>query len=319
MQTTSNWGDFVKGVSAQIDEIIDETKDFAPSFMETGLWKKEQSDGLIFRTEGVTGLNLLEGKDEAGNLKTDRTYPAYKTEYVMEEKGKIVEISQLLSRTRPSELETKLDEVKQLRMSAESTLNEHAWQTLKNAFVMTDGYQLARLNDGVPMCSTAHLSRVDGIANRSNRVAGNPVYDGTSQWTAIKMLKEMLNGRGLPISPKGNFVVVVPTALEKLAVETNNSVKRAGTPNNDINYYEGIVDVVATNLIGALNGGSDTAFFVFHKSALANAMRFVSLIDPKIEHTVDFKSKAINVSIDVAYAFGYSNFEHMVGSDGTGS
>ena len=105
---TGNWGDFVKGVSARVDEIIDDTRELGPTFMEAGLFEKVMSDGLIYRTEGVTGLNYLEIFDEGDSVKEDRTYHAYKTEYAMKQSGKVVSISQMLANTRSSELEAKL-------------------------------------------------------------------------------------------------------------------------------------------------------------------------------------------------------------------
>jgi len=318
MMTTSQWGDFVKGVSARIDEIIDETKDLAPSFMSSGLWKKEQADGLVYRTQGVTGFGLLEEKDEDGSLKTDRTYPAYQTEYTMKETGKIVEFSQMLAKTRPSELEAKLDEVRQARIAANRTLNTWAWQTLIDGFVTTDSkFPISRLGAGVSMYSSSHPSKVDGVVVRSNRVSGDPVLSPTALFNAIKMVKEQLNGRGLPISPEGQFVLVVPTALEKTGEEITESTLIPESAENNINYFKGKTDMISTNLIGAASGGSDTAWYVFYKAEMQNSMRYVSLIEPKIEQDVDFNTKALKVSIDMACAFGYSNFEMTCASDGT--
>lgn len=317
MQTTSQWGDFVTGVSARVNEIIDETKDMAPSFKMTGLWKTEQSDGLIYRTQGVVGLGLLEEKDEDGSLKVDRTYPAYQTEYVMKETGKIIEFSQMLAKTRPAELEQKLDEVRQARIAANRTLNTWAWQTLIDGFTTTDsGFQISRLEDGVAMYSASHPSKVLGVAVRSNLVPGNPILSPTALFNAIKVVKEQLNGRGLPISPEGKFVLVVPTALEKEGIEITNSVLTSDSAENAINYFKGSTDMISTNLIGANAGGSDTAWYVFYKDEMQNSLRYVSLIEPKIEQTVDFDTKAIRVSIDMACAFGYSNFEMTAGSTG---
>ena len=46
------------------------------------------------------------------------------------------------------------------------------------------------------------------------------------------------------------------------------------------------------------------------------AMRYVSLIEPKIEYETDFDTKAFRVSIDMSGAIGYSNFEYLVASAG---
>jgi hypothetical protein len=322
MMLTGQWGDFVKGVSARVNEIIEETKDRAPDFMSTGLFDSVSTDSLIHRTEGVTGLNYLELFDENDSIKEDRTYPAYKTEYVMKQSGKVVSISQLLAKTRPAELESKLSEVKQQSIAATRTLNKWAWQGFVDGFVTTDSnsnFPISRLNDAVSMFSTAHPSRVGGVSNRSNRVAVNPVLSESNLFTATKMIREQMNGRGLPINYEGKFTLVVPPALEKTAVEITQSTKRAGTANNDLNYFEGGIDVVSSSYIGAANGGSDTAWFVLAQDAPDKPLKYVHLIEPKIEMEHDFDTKAIRVSIDMAGAFGYSSFEYMVGSDGTAS
>lgn len=318
---TNNWGEFVKGVSARIDEIVDQTKEMAPSFLSAGLWEQKEADGLIYRTEGVTGLNYLEIFDEGDSIKEDRTYPAYKTEYTVKPSGKIITISQMLMKTRMSELENKLDEVAQAMVAANRTLNKWAWQVLVDGFTTTDSkpaFPVSRLSDAVAMFSTAHPSKVPGVSNRSNGVASNPVLSESNLFTAIKMVREQKNGRGLPINYEGKFVLVVPTALEKTAQEITKSNLRSGTANNDLNFYEGFVDVIATPYLGATNGGSDTAWYVFAKD-VAPIMKYVSLITPKIEKTVDFDTKAIRVSVDMACAFGYSSFEYAAGSTGLAS
>jgi len=317
---TSSWGDFLAGVSARIDEIIVETADLTPSFLGTGLWKSVKADSLKYNTEGASGLNYLEIFDEGDSIKEDETSPQYSTSYVMKQFGKIVSISQMLAETRPSELEAKLDEVKQQRIAANRTLNKHAWQVLVNGFSTTDissNFPISKLNDAVSMYSTAHTSRVAGVSNRSNRLTSDPILSETNLFTAIKIIREQLNARGLPMGIEGMFTLVVPPALEKLAVEITKSEARSNTANNDLNYYDGIVTVISSVYIGAANSGSDTAWYVFANDPMNLAMRYVYLIEPKIEQVVDFDTKAIRVSIDGAWAMGYSSWESTVASDGT--
>jgi len=319
-QLTGNWPEFVKGVSARIDEIIADTKDFEPSFMSYGLHKEDMADGLIYRTTGVTGLGYLEIFDEGDAIQEDRTYPAYSTEYVMKQSGKMTSISQMLAKTRMSELESKLGEVKENMRAAMTTLNRWAWQIINDAYVTTDSsssFPISRLGDGASMVSASHPSKVPGVAVRSNILSGNPVLSKDTLFTAIKTVKEQLNGRGLPLNYQGKFVLVVPVALEQKAIELTASILKPDSTDNNINYYNGIVDVAVVNYLGAANGGSDTAWFVIAKEAGDQAsLRYVSLIKPKIEKEVDFATKAIKVSVDMACAFGYSNFEFIAGSKG---
>lgn len=322
---TGNFGDFVKGVSARVNEIIDETMDLTPSFLETGLWDVAQSDGLIYRTQGVTGFSYLEQFDENDSLKKDRTFQSFKTEYVIKQYGKVVEVSQLLAKTRPAELEAKLDEVRQLMMAAQRSLKKHAWQVVVDSFSATDTsaeLPISRLSDGVSMVSTAHTSLVTGVATRSNRVAANAVYSESNQFEAIKQIREQLNSRGIEIGYEEDFLVVVPPALEKLATEINKSIKRQGTANNDLNFYEGIVDVVSSTYLGNASNGvanADTSWWIFAKNPPQTSMKYTTLVDPKIEQHVNFHTKSIEISVDAAWAFGYSNWEFLSGSDGSGS
>ena len=225
-----------------------------------------------------------------------------------------------------SELEQKLGEVKQSMIAANRTLNRWAWQPLIDGFGTTDSasnFPTARLSDAVALYSASHPSKVPGVAVRSNLISGNPALSKTNLFTATKQLREMLNGRGLPIGYQGKFVLVVPPALEKLAQELTMSVLAPGTTDNDINYYNGIVDVLVVNYLGnAANGGtnSETTWYLFAKDVGDQAsLRYVSLIEPKIEREVDFDTKSIRVSVDMAVAFGYSNFEYTVASNGSGS
>lgn len=329
---TGNWGDFVKGVSAKVNEIIDETKDLAPSWKGLPIYKEVKTDGLIYRTEGVVGFDYVKEFDENDSISYDKTYPAYKTEYVIGQKGKGVTISQLLMATREQDLEAKLDEVRQLRIAMNRSLEKNFWTILNDGFKTTNtssDFPTYRLSDGVSLFNTSHPSLVPDVAVRSNVILGtgsgvytgvNPKLNETSLNEAILQLQLMLNGRGLPINYSGNIVLIVPASLRKLAMEITKSDLRSNTGNNDTNYYKGgWIDVISSTYLDSANGGSATQWFVAAAPGNAEnavAMRYVSLIEPKIEHNVDFDTKSVKISVDGACAFGYSNFEHIIGSTG---
>ena len=323
---TGNWGDFVNGVSARVNEIVDQTQDLSPSFLSTGLFDVVNNpEDLIYRTQGVVGLSYLEGKDEMGKLKEDRTYPAYQTEYVMSEKGHYVTVSQMLAKTRPADLEKKLNEVKMLMTAAQLSLKKHAWYVLANGYSTTDisaSFPIMRLDDGVPMFNTSHPSKVPGVAVRSNTLAGNGSLSETNAFSVINIIKEQLNGRGIEIGYDGDYVFVVPPALTKLATEIFKSEKKSDSGNNDVNFYKGIVDFYSINFLGNASNkqtNADTSYYCFAKNQPEGmrSMKYVSLVAPKIETQVDFFTKAINISVDAAWSFGYSSFEYMSASNGS--
>lgn len=329
---TSQWKDFVRGVEAKVNEIIDETKDLNPSWMSLPLCKKVSTKDMVYRTQGVTGFGYVELFDEADGIKYDRTYPAYQTEYIPRQRGKGVTVSQKLLHTREADLEAKLDEVRQHRIAMNRTSERNFWQIFNDAFVTTNStanFPVDRLQDGVSMVSASHPSLVPGVAVRSNLVSGtgsgaysgvNPDLIEESLFEAMLQLVKQSNGRGLPINYAGRFAVIVPKALEKRAVEITKSELRSQTANNDINYYSGRVDVISTVYLDAVNGGSDTAWYVValpDSAENATSLRYVELIAPKIETDVDFNTKSLKISIDGDFTFGYSNFEYIVASKGT--
>lgn len=318
--------EFLEGVSKRVDEVIVDTKDITPSFMATGLFKEVMADDVAYNTKGATGLGYAQSFDEEDGISYDKTYPMYGTSYIVKQYGLGTVISQMLSKVRPAVLDEKIGEVRQHRISMNKTMNNHAWQVFRDAFVATDSVAslpVARLDDGVAMISASHPSKVSGVAVRSNVVVSagvtNPALGETALFDAIKMLREQKDARGLQLEYSGKVVLLVPTALEKTAREITGSVLRSGTANNDINYFaNGSVDVISSVHLGAAAGGSDTAWFVVGVEAPEEykPFRYVKLIDPKIEQDVDFDTKNIKVSVDAAYSFGYSSWEYVVGSTG---
>lgn len=316
--------EFLAGVSARVDEVTVSTKDLTPKFMGAGLFKEVMADDVAYNTKGTTGLGRVERFTEDGAIKEDKTYPMYGTQYIPQDYGKIVTISQKLAKVRPAIVEEKIGEVKSVRIAMNKTLDTYAWQVLKNGFSTTNAeadYPVFRLDDAVALYSASHPSKVPGVAVRSNLIVSNgvtnPALSETALFDGIKMLREMKDGRGLPIRYEGKVLLIVPTALEKLALEITKSQRRAGTANNDLNYFEGTVDVLSVVELGAGQGGSDTAWYLVGVEEQENApFRYVKLIDPKIEQEKDFNTKALKVSIDGSFCFGYSNFEYTVASSG---
>lgn len=323
---SSEFYEFLAGVSARVDEVIADTKDLTPSFMSTGLFKEVMADDVAYNTKGVTGLGRPQKRAEGGGISYDKAYPMYGTQYIVEDYDLAVTISQKLAKVRPMVLDEKIGEVRQARIAMNKGMNTHAWQIFRDAFVATDSdsnYPVARLDDGVAMISASHPSKVPGVAVRSNIVVSagvtNPALGETALFDAIKKLREQVDARGIPMEYEGRVLLLVPIALQKTATEITKSSLRSGTANNDVNYFaNGTVDVISSVHLGAAAGGSDTAWFVVGIDAPEEfkPFRFVKLIDPKIEQESDFNTKALNVSIDGSWAVGYSSWEYIVGSTG---
>ena len=119
--------------------------------------------------------------------------------------------------------------------------------------------------DGNALCST-HTLIFGGTTTNSASGAGSALSD-TSLYTAMVSLRQQPDQRGIAL---GNVpaVLLVPSALFKLALQLTDSALVADTNNNAINVYRSTYGfkVMTSIWLDAVNGGSDTAWFLLAKN-----------------------------------------------------
>jgi len=135
-----------------------------------------------------------------------------------------------------------------------------------NAFGIFRGAFTTTLTaDGDALCST-HTLIFGGTTTNSASGAGSALSD-TSLYTAMVSLRQQPDQRGVAL---GNVpaVLLVPSALFKLALQLTDSALVADNNNNAINVYRSTYGfVVKTSIwLDAVNGGSDTAWFLLAKN-----------------------------------------------------
>lgn len=116
--------------------------------------------------------------------------------------------------------------------------------------------------DAVSLISTAH-TRTDGGANQSNRTTADLSENAIEN--ALVTMRATLDDKG-ELQGVNPTMLLVPPALEKEARILLDSNQRVGTANNDINPYQGRLNVVVWDRLGSAAGGSDTAWFIIDKS-----------------------------------------------------
>lgn len=137
--------------------------------------------------------------------------------------------------------------------------DDNAFKIFRNAWTTT------LTADGVSFINTAHP--LMGGGTQSNQVSIgatlNPAFSPTALNSAIVQLRQQRNQAGVVL---GNVptLLVVPTPLFKLAMETVQSALLAETANNNLNIYRSAygIQVVTSPMLDAVSGGSDTAWFV---------------------------------------------------------
>ena len=139
------------------------------------------------------------------------------------------------------------------------TQDNNAFQVFRGAFTTT------LTADGDALCSTHSL--INGGTSNNKISGGTSALSDTSLYTAMVTLRQQVNQAGIPL---GNVpaILLVPSALFKLALQLTDSALVADTANNAINVYRSTYGfkVMTSIWLDAANGGSDTAWFLLAKN-----------------------------------------------------
>jgi len=140
-----------------------------------------------------------------------------------------------------------------------------------NAFEIYRGaFDTTLTADGLPWVSDSHVTiSGDTVDNKLTAVLTN-----TSLAQAITNLIEQKNQRGIVKGGTPRTLLVPPALFEK-AVTITESTKKAFTADNDLNYFSDKfgITIATSNRLGAVSGGSDTAWFLL--GANMSAKRWV--------------------------------------------
>ncbi len=132
----------------------------------------------------------------------------------------------------------------------------------RNAFTVINlGFTTTTTNDGIALFSASHVAlNGDIVSNLSTGTAlSEPNLNTQFNLLINQKTQDGTLGGHLPA------VLLVPTALFKLATEITKSTLKSGSGNNDLNYYSELypgLQVMHSPFLGAGFGGSDTSWFL---------------------------------------------------------
>lgn len=195
---------------------------------------------------------------------------------------------------------------KDLARAGRYKVEEDACSLFNTAFT-AKGY------DGVPLFSNAHplveTKKADGTAIT---VKGNNLVTGALSDETLK--QALLLGRK-QVDEAGKLItmqfdtLVVPPALEWLAMELTKTTGKPGTDLNDINVLKGRLNVIVWDFLT-----SDDAWFIMDsKNHQAN---FFWRVKPEFNREKDFDSFVSKYNGYMRYSFGYSDWRGFIGSTG---
>jgi len=327
IMTRSTLGpEFLKGLTADLLEVNDQTKDDLALAAEGSMAVENLKSSSIFRTmdsvnaqetiDGISSLGDLELTQEGEDYKADSFIETYKTVFKPEFYTKAVTLTKLS--IDDGKIQPALDRTKKLLVAAKRTINKHTFDIFNKAFTAPASLpkHLTYYGDGVALSSTLHPIKGTGGTQSNASTTSIPLTE-TNLEVGILALQGQLgdkNGELLSVGD-GQITLVVPTTLRKLALEITESVLRSNTANNDMNIYDGNITVMTSKRFNANSDGSDTAWFLVDSSMSPLIYLNRQGIEMSAPYLTD-SNKNVTWDVSTRYKVGNDDFRGFWGSKG---
>lgn len=305
--TRASWAE---ALAVGLHEWIDDAYNTVPTAY-TSVFNVMSSDRAYEEDVTSTGLSKLAEAQEGGPTQYEDPLFGFKTRYTHRLWKRGIKITKELY--DDEQYRVFKDLASKLGKAAGRTIDSEAFSVFHNGFNTAN----VSYGDNKPLFSTSH-TRADGGTAQSNASSTSIPMTEPNLETALVALREQLDDRGELISmADGPVLLLVPLALEKLAVEITGSQLKSATANNDLNYYVGRVNVLATRWVGNAAGGSDTAWFLLaqesHRLNIFQREAFSVMDD------YDFDTDVLKMKGRARFSYGWSDWRGTWGSQGTGA
>lgn len=168
----------------------------------------------------------------------------------------------------------------------------------------------AKIYDNQPLFSHAHpLVETKNADGTTITVKGDNLIDGTLSADTLKAA--LLLGRK-QVDEAGKLIVmsfdtlVVPPALEWLAMELTKTTGKPGTELNDINVLKGSLNIIVWDFLTK----EDACFIMDSKNHQAN---FFWRVKPDFQSEKDFDSLVKKYNGYMRYSYGFSDWRGFIG------
>lgn len=314
METRGIWTDLIAGVGLQISEVFDQgMEEYTPGI--SNLLIETQGQGAERHFTGKVGLGRLSLFEEGDDIAIKRRYKTYETHVSYNFYGEAIQVTKAQIEDR--DFDAQLDEMKDLSKAANYSQDESGVQLFNGGFATAttvNRYKLSFYGDGVPTFSTVHPTVVPGGSTQSNASSTSIAFGHDNLETGKLALTLQQTDDGLAMAMGGRPTLVVPMNLEREAREETESELAPEDANNAINVFKGSMNVVSSMFFDAVNGGSNTAWFLvvpgqtkmYHETRQA----------AELESDVDILSKNVTYTIDARWANYVKDWRRSWGSKG---
>jgi hypothetical protein len=319
IETRAKWGELIKGVGIQILEAVDQGMElYSPGI--SSLLKTDSSDVGQKSFTGKVSENRITRKDEGDSTDELDRYKTVVTSVDYTAYAAKIEVTRedLMDR----DFSSQLDEGTDIGRAANFTQDEAGLQLFNGGFDTRKedikGYRYQYYNDGVPTFSTQHPSVVPGVSAQSNASSAGLVLSEANVETARLALRKQMTDAGGPLVMGGMETLVLPLALDKAGRQiTESTLIPNSTNNNEINVYQGSVNMTTSVLLDAVHGGSDTAWYFIVPGATQFIHDTREAMQPWTQ--IDEDKKTLTVGIYGRFANYTKDWRRAWGSKGDGA
>lgn len=202
---------------------------------------------------------------------------------------------------------------KAMARSGRAKVEKDTVRLFKNGFSAdVGGVGLSAIYDGQALFSNAH-PLVDSASLGKNLATGALTADNLKK--AIQLMHEIPDEAG-NLAQFRPTKLIVPPALEDTAIRITQSAQLAGGQLNDTNKFLNNygLEIVVMDWLGAVAGGSDTAWFL--QDGSRHELNFFWRAKPEFKWEEDFDTFAAKYRGYMRYSFGVSDWRGIVGSTG---
>jgi len=294
----ANFGDLLE---PGLRKIFDDRYDEIPAVFSS-IFHVNNSSVDVERDSAVTGFSLLEQTAEGGAIQYEDSVQMYDVSYVHLKYTKGFKVSEELVEDDRYNIINKKPAA--LARATRRTAEYLAASVFNNAFSSGTG------GDGKYLCSYIH-PRADGGTAQSNANTSGITLTETNLNTGLLAMRGQLDDKGMKIGVKADTLLVSPT-LHKLAVELTGSSLKAGSADNDVNYYKGMLKIIDWDWIS-----STTAWFLIDSSV--HQVNWFWRVRPEFKKDNSFDTGMALFKTRMRCSRGFSDWRGIWGSQGDGA
>jgi hypothetical protein len=284
---------------------------YAPKMIET-CYKVSDTDKMFDEYADVEALPDI--PEFNGSLSYISNAPGYYTKIEQKEYGAITQFERkLIDFKRYSVLD---DRVGNLAIALNRTMEKKAVRPFANAF--SAAFDMMSSEEGVSLCSTAHLTKVPGVSTSSGFSNSGTTGLSKTAVSAARLAGKRLRMNNGELANINLDTLIVPSSLYDLACEVTGYDPRTDvssdldpdSANRKINVARGIKVLEWTYL----DDYSTKSWFFVDYAAMKQFLLWNNSQKADIQNRMDFNTLAIETSLYARFAYGFAAWNWIYGN-----